>query len=124
MIKRSLIATVIAFLLFLPTLGIKTSASGGVDGLFLTYRWMLLGVGCGLIFVGRMAYELFWAPKDGEQKSIKAPSSLARALGSSKVAKTVGPVLLVFAIAFPFLPFSDRYILYLGILIIPYVMLS
>ena len=124
MIKRSLIATVIAFLLFLPTLGIKTSASGGVDGLFLIYRWTLLGVGCGLIFIARMAYELFWAPKDGEQKPIKAPSALARALGSSKVAKTVGPILLAFAIVFPFLPFSDRYILDLGILIITYVMLG
>jgi branched-chain amino acid transport system permease protein len=71
-----------------------------------------------------MAYELFWAPKEGEQKSIKAPSALARALGSSKVAQTVGPALLVFAIAFPFLPFSDRYILDLGILIITYVMLG
>ncbi len=124
MIKRSIIATIIAFFLFLPTLGIKTSASGGVDGLFLTYRWLLLGIGCGLIFVGRIAYELFWAPKEGGQKAEKAPSSLAKALGSAKVAKTIGPVLLGFAIIFPFLPFSDRYILDLGILIITYVMLG
>jgi len=124
MIKRSVIATIIAFFLFLPTLGIKTSASGGVDGLFLTYRWLLLAIGCGLIFVGRIVYELFWAPKDGMQKPAKAQFGLVKALGSAKVAKTIGPLLLVFAVAFPFLPFSDRYILDLGILIITYVMLG
>ncbi|MCX8504002.1 MAG: high-affinity branched-chain amino acid ABC transporter permease LivM [Beijerinckiaceae bacterium] len=124
MIKRSVIATIIAFFLFLPTLGIKTSASGGVDGLFLTYRWLLLAIGCGLIFVGRIVYELFWAPKDGVQKPAKAQFGLVKALGSAKVAKTIGPLLLVFAVAFPFLPFSDRYILDLGILIITYVMLG
>jgi branched-chain amino acid transport system permease protein len=108
----------------LPTLGIKTSASGGVDGLFLTYRWMLFGSGCGLIFVYRLVYELFFAPKDGEAKATKTPSALLRSLGSPQMAKTVGPVLLAFAIVFPFLPFSDRYILDLGILIITYVMLG
>jgi branched-chain amino acid transport system permease protein len=123
-LKRSLIATAIAAILFLPTLGIKTSASGGVDGLFLTYRWTLFGIGCGLIFVYRIVYELFFMAKDGESKPAKAPSALARALGSPQVAKTVGPVLLAFAIVFPFLPFSDRYILDLGILIITYVMLG
>ncbi len=124
MIKRSVIATIIAFFLFLPTLGLKTTASGGVDGLFLTYRWLLLGIGCGFIFVIRMAYELFWAPKDGDQKPAKTQSALAKTLGSAKIAKSVGPLLLAFAIVFPFLPFSDRYILDLGILIITYVMLG
>jgi len=123
-LKRSILTTVIAALLFLPTLGIKTSASGGVDGLFLTYRWMLFGSGCALIFVYRLAYELFFAPKDGEAKVAKTPSALFRTLGSPQMAKTVGPVLLAFAIVFPFLPFSDRYILDLGILIITYVMLG
>ena len=124
MIKRSVIATIIAFFLFLPTLGLKTTASGGVDGLFLTYRWLLLGIGCGFIFVIRMAYEFFWAPKDGDQKPAKTQSALAKTLGSAKIAKSVGPLLLAFAIVFPFLPFSDRYILDLGILIITYVMLG
>jgi branched-chain amino acid transport system permease protein len=124
MLKRSVIATVIAFFLFLPTLGIKTSASGGVDGLFLQYRWSALAIACGLIFVARMAMEIFGKKQDGNTKPAAAPSALVSFFGSAKIAKTVGPLLLVFAIAFPFLPFSDRYILDLGILIITYVMLG
>ena len=124
MLKRSVIATVIAFFLFLPTLGIKTAASGGVDGLFLQYRWSALAIACGLIFIARMAMEIFGKKQDGNTKPAAAPSALVRYLGSAKIAKTVGPVLLAFAIVFPFLPFSDRYILDLGILIITYVMLG
>ena len=124
MLKRSVIATVIAFFLFLPTLGIKTSASGGVDGLFLQYRWSGLAIACGLIFVARMAMEIFGKKQEGNTKPAASPSALMRFFGSTKIAKTVGPVLLVFAIVFPFLPFSDRYILDLGILIITYVMLG
>jgi branched-chain amino acid transport system permease protein len=124
MVKRSVIATIIAFFLFLPTLGIKTAASGGVSGLFLQYRWTLLAVGCGFIFFVRMAMEIFGQRHEGQPKTDKAPSALNIFLGSSKVAKAVGPLLLVFAVAFPFLPFSDRYILDLGILIITYVMLG
>ncbi len=124
MLKRSAIATIIAFFLFLPTLGIKTAASGGVDGLFLQYRWSGLAIACGLIFVARMAMEIFGKKQDGTSKPAAAPSALVRFFGSAKIAKTVGPVLLVFAIVFPFLPFSDRYILDLGILIITYVMLG
>jgi len=124
MLKRSAIATAIAFFLFLPTLGIKTSASGGVAGLFLQYRWSALAIACGLIFVARMAKEIFGKKEDGNSKPAAAPSALVSFFGTAKVAKTVGPLLLVFAIAFPFLPFSDRYILDLGILIITYVMLG
>ncbi len=123
-LKRSVVATFIAFFLFLPTLGIKTAASGGVDGLFLQYRWPLLAIGCGLVFFGRIAYELMSSNKEGKQQKQAAPSALARALGSSKVAKAVAPLLLVFGLIFPFLPSSDRYILDLGILIITYVMLG
>jgi len=124
MLKRSAIATIIAFLLFLPTLGLKTSASGGVDGLFLQYRWSLLAMGCAAIFIGKMALELFAKPKDGQQKPAAQASAWAKAIASPKTAKAVAPLLMIFAIAFPFLPFADRYVLDIGILIITYVMLG
>jgi branched-chain amino acid transport system permease protein len=124
MLKRSAIATIIAFLLFLPTLGLKTSASGGVDGLFLQYRWSLLAMGCAAIFIGKMALELFAKPKDGQQKPKAEASAWSKAIASPKTAKAVAPLLMIFAIAFPFLPFADRYVLDIGILIITYVMLG
>lgn len=124
MLKRSVIATIIAFLLFLPTLGLKTSASGGVDGLFLQYRWSFLAMGCAAIFIGKMALELFAKPKDGHQKPKAQASAWTKAIASPKTAKAVAPLLMIFAIAFPFLPFADRYVLDIGILIITYVMLG
>ena len=44
--------------------------------------------------------------------------------GVQRAARLLGPVLLIFAVALPFMPFADRRLLDIGILVLTYVMLG
>lgn len=121
-IKRSLLTLAVAIVLFLPTLLLKTQAGAGSDPLYLLYRWQFFTVGSGLVLVWRIGYEL-WAWNKAHQhrtrKTETKPLPVDHNLG-----RFVGPLFLIAAIIMPFMPFADRYILDIGILIITYVMLG
>ena len=120
LVKRSLIAVVIAAIIFAPTILLKTQVSQISNTLFIYYRWEGFAIACGLILIWRVLYELrTWRKAHADHKS----PSRAHA-GESRFGHFVGPVLLLAAIVLPFMPFTDRYILDIGILIITYVMLG
>ena len=92
-------------------------------GLKLEPRFWLAGLAVALVFVVRFCLNMFWwsrKPKTAEtEKPAKRLLPKIPPLG-----KYLGPILIVVAIALPFMPFSDRYIIDLFILILTYVMLG
>ena len=122
MIVRSLGTLAIAAVLFLPTLLMKTQAPGGSEALILIYRWPFFLIGCGLVFAFRMGYEIWsWNKARGLARSAQSGTAQVKKSG---IGRYLEMGLLLAAIALPAMPFADRYILDISILIITYVMLG
>ncbi|HHI82269.1 MAG TPA: DUF3382 domain-containing protein, partial [Rhizobiales bacterium] len=92
-------------------------------GLKLEPRFWLAGLAIALVFFVRLGLNLFWWPrKPAKAKTaVKAPPFLAR---FSRFKPYAFPILVLAAVALPFMPFSDRYIIDLSILILTYIMLG
>ncbi|MFM8608621.1 MAG: high-affinity branched-chain amino acid ABC transporter permease LivM [Hyphomicrobiales bacterium] len=119
-IKRSLIVLAIAAIIFAPTLLLRLQVSKIENTLFIQYRWVFFAIGCALILVWRLIYEFrAWQRANAPHKASSRPQSQ-----ESRFAPYVGPVLLIAAILLPLMPFTDRYILDISILIVTYVMLG
>ncbi len=92
-------------------------------GLELEPRFWLAGLAVTLVFVVRFSLNMFWWSRKPEKSETEKParSFLPRIPG---LGKYTAPMLILAAIALPFMPFSDRYIIDLFILILTYVMLG
>jgi len=93
------------------------------SSLVLQNRWWLAFAAMGLVFVGRLSLNLL---REGD-----LPSRVSTALDEAKTAlpltdfgRWLAPAMIVFAVALPFMPFSDRYIMDVSILVLTYVMLG
>jgi branched-chain amino acid transport system permease protein len=119
-LKDCILTTFVAFAIGLPTLGIKTDSVGGF--IVLRYRWTLLIIACAIVFGCRLLLHLFvWNRTD----VVARPASpLARRIGELELGKYLGPAVLALALLLPFLPFSDRYVMDVAILIVTYIMLA
>ncbi len=92
-------------------------------GLKLEPRFWLAGLAVALVFIGRFALHMFWWSRKPRQTAEKKPAR-SRFPKIPHFGKYAAPVLIFAAIALPFMPFSDRYIIDLFILILTYVMLG
>ena len=120
--KDAAISAGIALLLSVPLLSYKTVQK--VVGLSLEDRWPLALGAVGIVFVGRLALNLFWWNRP-QRVASATPEALKRATSYlTGLGKWLGVGLVVFAIIFPFLPFADRRMLDLAILVLTYVMLG
>jgi branched-chain amino acid transport system permease protein len=120
-LKDCLLAALVAFAIFFPTLGVKTD-SGGSLGIILRYRWSAVIIACAIVFAGRLLLHLFvW---NRSFAAAKAPSAASRRLTELELGKYLGPAVLAVAIMMPFLPSSDRYVMDVAILIVTYIMLA
>ena len=117
--KDVLFTAVLAFVILGPILGLKTFAISG--SLALEQRWGLVAVFAAIAAASRLAYHLLvWnKPWAKPWKAATAP-----ALPVMNFGKYVAPVLLVVAIALPFIPGVDRRVVDLAILILTYIMLG
>ncbi len=120
--KESLIAGGLAFLLSFPLLTHRTVQQA--EGLVLEPRWLWGVIAAVVVFAGRLLLHfLVW-----DRQVVRAP--VAPRLWQGLAAKPaplsvwVGPLLLGLALIFPFLPFVDRRIMDLAILVLTYVMLG
>ncbi|MBR0670121.1 high-affinity branched-chain amino acid ABC transporter permease LivM [Neoroseomonas soli] len=117
-LKDAVLTALIALGLFAPIVGLRTDVSP-TGGLMLRQRWGDVAILVGLAFAGRLALLAWRAMRDGPK-----PASAGRAAALRKAGAFVTPVMLVLAVALPFVPGTGRYELDLGILVLTYVMLG
>ncbi len=113
------VAAGVMFLLSLPMFAFKTADAPG--GLVLESRWGLVAALVALAFVGKLAFGMLSSGRVGQ-----AATQQGRVIGStlSNLVSYLGPLLILFAVALPFLPIADRYIMDLAVLVLTYVMLG
>ena len=110
--------------IFGSTIAFKTETATG--GLSLVLRFESAFYVIAAVVIGRaLLWLLFWRrPKGQEQTFVPAALRSRWAAALASLSKIALPLVLLFAVVFPFLPFTDRYLLDLGILILTYVMLG
>ena len=119
--KDAGIAALIALALSVPLLSERTVQQG--SSLVLQNRWWLAFTAMGLVFVGRLALNLL---REGDLQS-----RVSTALGAIRITapftdlnRWLAPAMIAFAVMLPLMPFSDRYIMDVSILVLTYVMLG
>ena len=120
-ITDALVAGGIALLLCIPVLAVKTVDQPG--GLGLKANWWVAAVAFVVVFAGRYLLNLFGGSLKtalGEGLEIIA----SKLLPYSGYTDWVLPAAFTLVLLLPLLPFTDRYILDLSILILTYVMLG
>ncbi|MCV6600985.1 MAG: high-affinity branched-chain amino acid ABC transporter permease LivM [Cohaesibacter sp.] len=120
-LKDAGLAALVAIALFSVLVGLKTkTATGGLEivGQWSLVLWLVIAT-----FIGRFLMGMFiW---QGENALADAAKSLTPNQATlSKIGSFIGPALLVFAITLPFMPYGDRYLIDLGILVLTYIMLG
>jgi len=115
------IAAFVAFGLFSLIVGLRTE-QGSTGQLVLFPRPELLFALVGVVFAGRFVVALFF--RSGLMSTRHTIVSPAMRRRLDYVGSFVGVFLLLFALAIPFLFYSDRYLLDLAILVLTYVMLG
>jgi branched-chain amino acid transport system permease protein len=114
-VKDAAIAAAIAAALFLYFIGLHTVSREG--GLVIEARWPALALFVGVVFAGRLALNLAFGMR-ARVPRFTVPEALR---GFSR---WLGPALILFALVLPFLPFADRRIMDVAILVMTYVMLG
>lgn len=109
---------VVAGVLALPLVGLKTVTEGTEIGLETRFDWVVIGVAA--VFFGRLAMAV------ARQARGASPKSEQRNLGKvlNPYMKWIGLAGIAFAILLPQLPFSNRTVVDLATLVLIYVMLG
>jgi branched-chain amino acid transport system permease protein len=120
--REAAIAAIIAVLLAVPLVGFETVQVQ--SDLQLRTRWSTVAVAGAVVFFGRLLLSLFWlGRKERSTGGVPGqPGPIAAAVRTYSV--YAAPVAIIGAVALPFMPFSDRYVLDVGILVLTYVMLG
>jgi len=125
-LKDAVIAAAIALAITAPTIGLRTIITQ--QGLAIDQRWKWVVICVASVFIGRLCLNLFIFPKkSGETGALAANFTQAMAQFSANLARNIkwlGPVLILFAIIFPFTGLADRYTVDIGILVLTYIMLG
>ena len=118
--KDSLFTGLIALALFGPIVGLRTVSKG--EGLFITPQWGIVFLLVGLSILGRFLININSARRR-EFKFLSAFTSKFAHITEDK-AKHFAITGILFAVVFPFLPFTDRYFMDVAIMILTYIMLG
>ncbi len=117
-LKEAAITAAVVFVLALPMSGLKTVTEPG--GLVIHEHWDKVALYVAIAFFGRILLGLWWAR--GRRTTAGPGPSIARAF--QKHAHFLGPIAIALAVVLPFMPFSDRYILDVSIMVLTYIMLG
>ncbi len=113
----------LVFMLALPLGGFETV--GKTVGLSLNVRPLYIAVPVVIAFVGRLILLLTWGRSSAGTRGRQGPSAMDRvARGVSTSAVYFAPVVILFAVVLPFLPFSNRYLIDTATSVLIYVMLG
>ncbi len=127
-LKDAGLAALITFALAAPIMGLHTMSLPGGGGLAIVPNWASVFISVVVVFVGRLLLDLFVWRRVVQipigDKWFRRPGGMPFARHAHRLGGVAGPLLLGFTIIMPFLPFSDRYIMDLSILVLTYVMLG
>jgi branched-chain amino acid transport system permease protein len=118
-VRDAAVAAGVALVISIPILAYRTVDS--LTAMELADRWPTVGIAVAAVFAGRLLLNL--ASGAGPLRLVAGVAGYASPVFVS-LGRLIGPLVVAFAIAFPFLPFADRYILDLGVLVLTYVMLG
>jgi branched-chain amino acid transport system permease protein len=115
-LRDAVLAGAVALVLAIPLVGFQTVEKNAVLGISLRFGWVAIGVAA--VFAGRIALALL-----RELRPPQLSLTLARP-APLRQTRIFGALLVVFAAALPFLPFSSRYLVDLATTVLIYVMLG
>ncbi|MEO5373938.1 MAG: high-affinity branched-chain amino acid ABC transporter permease LivM [Alphaproteobacteria bacterium] len=121
-LKESLAVALLAAVLAVPFLGLKAANVGGA--LVLETRWPLAAAAVGLAFVGRMLLSLWRLRPRPVGETSESGLSVREGQAMRTRLSWFGAAGIVFAIALPFLPFANRYVIDTATTLLIYVMLG
>ena len=121
--KDVLLTSILALAILGPIVGLKTFATSGT--LALEHRWGLVAVLVGIVAAGRLIYHIFFWEK---RPAVSTKPSTVAKRSPVEFVKYIAPVLLLIAIALPFLAHltgqRERQIMDIAILMLTYIMLG
>ena len=120
--KEAGIAALVTLGLAFFIVGLKTETVAG--GLALKGRWDWVAIVVAIAFVGRLAFAL---RRQAVRHSAQAVGESVAGRLADRVklfARYAAPVMILFAIALPFMPFSNRYLIDTATLVVTYIMLG
>ena len=122
-LKDAGIAALISLALALPLFGFRIVGLGSGQGIDLEQRWDWVAIAVAAVFLGRIALTL--ALRRRQHIGAAAGRLTERLAGVRRYAvPALGGFMLIAALAWPALPFVDRHLLDLAILVLTYVMLG
>jgi branched-chain amino acid transport system permease protein len=116
-LREAALAAAVALVLAIPLVGFETVERNAALGISLRFGWVALGVAA--VFAGRIALALL-----RELRPSPPAWALPLRLASLRQTRILGAILVLFAAALPFLPFSSRYLVDLATTVLIYVMLG
>ena len=123
MVKDAAITALIAFGLALPLFGFHVFSKGSGQGIGVEQRWSWVAIAVAATFFGRIILNILHQRR---RRGTTADTEQRERVGSvvRRLLTFVAPLLLVVAVAWPWMPFVDRWLLDLAILVLTYVMLG
>lgn len=120
-VREAAIVAFVVLVLAVPLVGLQTVQETG--GLVVRTRWSWVGIAVSVAFLGRLALVLL---QGVVRRKPTASSSGGRSLGKlvSRYSLFIGPAGIAIAVCLPFLPFTDRYVLDVAVLVLTYIMLG
>ena len=119
-IKESLFTGLIALAIFGPIVGLRTRLQK--EGLYIDPQWLLVLFLVCTCIIGRFLINL----NSSRTKEFALISTLKSNISNyfTNKGKHLAITGILFATAYPFLPFTDRYMLDVGIMVLTYIMLG
>ena len=121
-LKEAGLAALVAFGFAISIVGVRTVTIPG--GLGLEYRWEWVVIAVVGVFLGRFALAYRRETRSPGRRAEREEAMDRIGAQVQRVAKIAGPLLVVFAIALPWMPFSNRYIVDIATLVVMYIMLG
>ena len=128
-VKDAVIAAVVAGVLAIPLLGFETIDTGGPLG--VRTRFEFVAYAAGAVFLGRLAFMAMldlWRQRQMGQSRAQAAAAVEGPDRMARIGRFADrwllPALIGFAIILPFMPFANRTVVDLAIVVLIYVMLG
>ncbi len=120
-VKDSLFTGLIALALFGPIVGLRTVAKNEI--LIVQPKWLIVILIVAVCAIGRFLINLYIFKRD---QKLGNQSTIGKSIGNFLDTKgtQIAISAIIFSVIFPFLPFTDRYLMDIAIMMLTYIMLG